>query len=311
LYDISDSNSFELIKELINNLSGNNYLKKIIVSNKNDLNSNRNISTLELNEFLKKNNLLNLDISILNDTNIIELVKNIYKFVNDKNNDLDVNRVSESLIDLKIYEFNNLIKIILLGESEVGKSALFKRYFKNIFKIDINLSTIGMETETKFIKINNDICKLTIFDTAGQEKFRSVPRNYYKNADGILLLFDVCNRKSFEKIKDWINEIKIHSNKSLNKKDDKNKLIVYLLGNKIDNEREVTKYEGENLANELKIKYFEISCKTSININEVICRLIIECYNNLSNKKDLIKIGNNKELKNRQLSCCLKKNKNN
>ena len=307
MYDISDSNSFELIKNLMNNLSEKNYLKKIIVSNKNDLDLNRKVSTLELNEFLKNNNLLNLDISILNDTNIIELVKNIYKSVNNKINDLDINRVSESLIELKIYEFNNLIKIILLGESEVGKSALFKRYFKNNFTIDNTLSTIGMETETKFIKINNEICKLTIFDTAGQEKFRAVPRNYYKNADGILLLFDVCNRNSFEKIKDWINEIKKYSNKSLNNEDNENKLIIYLIGNKIDNEREVTKNEGENLANELKIKYFEISCKTSININEVICRLIIECYNNSINKEDTIKLGNNIKKKNTHSGCCLKK----
>ena len=307
MYDISDSNSFELIKNLMNNLSEKNYLKKIIVSNKNDLDLNRKVSTLELNEFLKNNNLLNLDISILNDTNIIELVKNIYKSVNNKKNDLDINRVSESLIELKIYEFNNLIKIIILGESEVGKSALFKRYFKNNFTIDNTLSTIGMETETKFIKINNEICKLTIFDTAGQEKFRAVPRNYYKNADGILLLFDVCNRNSFEKIKDWINEIKKYSNKSLNNEDNENKLIIYLIGNKIDNEREVTKNEGENLANELKIKYFEISCKTSININEVICRLIIECYNNSINKEDTIKIGNNIKKKNKHSGCCSKK----
>ena len=307
MYDITDSNSFELIKNLINNLSEKSYLKKIIISNKNDLESNRNVSYLELKEFLKKNNLLNFDISILHDTNIVELVKNIYKYVNDKNNELNINKVSESLIELKKYDFNNLIKIILLGESDVGKTALFKRYFNDSFKIDNNLATIGMESETKFIMINKDICKLTIFDTAGQEKFRSVPRNYYKNADGILLLFDVCNRDTFDKIKDWINEIKIHSNKSINNDDDKNKLIVYLLGNKIDMERDVNKKEGEKMANELKIKYFEISCKTSINVNEVINRLIIECYNSSSNESNSIKIGNKKESKNKHVGCCLKK----
>ena len=307
MYDITDSNSFELIKNLINNLSEKSYLKKIIISNKNDLESNRNVSYLELKEFLKKNNLLNFDISILHETNIVELVKNIYKYVNDKNNELNINKVSESLIELKKYDFNNLIKIILLGESEVGKTALFKRYFNDSFKIDNNLATIGMESETKFIMINKDICKLTIFDTAGQEKFRSVPRNYYKNADGILLLFDVCNRDSFDKIKDWINEIKIHSNKSINNEDDKNKLIVYLLGNKIDMERDVNKKEGEKMANELKIKYFEISCKTSININEVINRLIIECYNSSSNESNSIKIGNKKGTKNKHVGCCSKK----
>ena len=306
MYDITDSNSFELIKNLINNLSEKSYLKKIIISNKNDLESNRNVSYLELKEFLKKNNLLNFDISILHDTNIVELVKNIYKYVNDKNNELNINKVSESLIELKKYDFNNLIKIILLGESDVGKTALFKRYFNDSFKIDNNLATIGMESETKFIMINKDICKLTIFDTAGQEKFRAVPRNYYKNADGILLLFDVCNRNSFDKIKDWINEIKIHSNKSINNDDDKNKLIVYLLGNKIDMERDVNKKEGEKMANELKIKYFEISCKTSINVNEVINRLIIECYNNSSSENN-IKLGNKKESKNKNNGCCSKK----
>ena len=303
MYDITDSNSFELIKNLVNNLSEKNYLKKIIISNKNDLESNRNVSYLELKEFLKKNNLLNFDVSILNETNIVELVKNIYKYVNEKNNELNNNKISESLIELKKYDFNNLIKIILLGESEVGKTALFKRYFNNSFKINNNLATIGMESETKFILINKDICKLTIFDTAGQEKFRAVPRNYYKNADGILLLFDVCNRNSFDKIKDWINEIKIHSNKSINNDDDKNKLIVYLLGNKIDMERDVIKKEGEKMANELKIKYFEISCKTNININEVINRLIIECYNNSSSENN-IKLGNKKESKNKNNGCC-------
>ena len=251
--------------------------------------------------------MLNFDISILHDTNIVELVKNIYKYVNDKNNELNINKVSESLIELKKYDFNNLIKIILLGESDVGKTALFKRYFNDSFKIDNNLTTIGMESETKFIMINKDICKLTIFDTAGQEKFRAVPRNYYKNADGILLLFDVCNRDTFDKIKDWINEIKIHSNKSINNDDDKNKLIVYLLGNKIDMERDVNKKEGEKMANELKIKYFEISCKTNININEVINRLIIECYNNSSNESNSIKIGSKKESKNKHIGCCSKK----
>ena len=306
MYDITDSNSFELIKNLVNNLSEKNYLKKIIISNKNDLESNRNVSYLELKEFLKKNNLLNFDVSILNETNIVELVKNIYKYVNEKNNELNNNKISESLIELKKYDFNNLIKIILLGESEVGKTALFKRYFNNSFKINNNLATIGMESETKFILINKDICKLTIFDTAGQEKFRAVPRKYYKNADGILLLFDVCNRNSFDKIKDWINEIKIHSNKSINNDDDKNKLIVYLLGNKIDMERDVIKKEGEKMANELKIKYFEISCKTNININEVINRLIIECYNNSSSENN-IKLGNKKESKNKHNGCCSKK----
>ena len=306
MYDITDSNSFELIKNLVNNLSEKNYLKKIIISNKNDLESNRNVSYLELKEFLKKNNLINFDVSILNETNIVELVKNIYKYVNEKNNELNNNKISESLIELKKYDFNNLIKIILLGESEVGKTALFKRYFNNSFKINNNLATIGMESETKFILINKDICKLTIFDTAGQEKFRAVPRNYYKNADGILLLFDVCNRNSFDKIKDWINEIKIHSNKSINNDDDKNKLIVYLLGNKIDMERDVIKKEGEKMANELKIKYFEISCKTNININEVINRLIIECYNNSSSENN-IKLGNKKESKNKNNGCCSKK----
>ena len=306
MYDITDSNSFELIKNLVNNLSEKNYLKKIIISNKNDLESNRNVSYLELKEFLKKNNLLNFDVSILHETNIVELVKNIYKYVNEKNNELNNNKISESLIELKKYDFNNLIKIILLGESEVGKTALFKRYFNNSFKINNNLATIGMESETKFILINKDICKLTIFDTAGQEKFRAVPRNYYKNADGILLLFDVCNRNSFDKIKDWINEIKIHSNKSINNDDDKNKLIVYLLGNKIDMERDVIKKEGEKMANELKIKYFEISCKTNININEVINRLIIECYNNSSSENN-IKLGNKKESKNKHNGCCSKK----
>jgi len=205
-------------------------------------------------------------------------------------------------------------KIILIGNSGVGKTSFFRKLSTGQFS-EKNISTIGIEKKTLDLdmdidnngKIEKKKFNISLFDTAGQEKFRAVPRNYYKNADGILLLFDVCNRNSFEKIKDWINEIKKYSNKSLNNEDNENKLIIYLIGNKIDNEREVTKNEGENLANELKIKYFEISCKTSININEVICRLIIECYNNSINKEDTIKIGNNIKKKNKHSGCCSKK----
>ena len=138
------------------------------------------------------------------------------------------------------------------------------------------MTTIGITEESKIIKINDIICTLKIWDTAGQERFKSLPKNLYRNADGILLVYDVTSRKSFENISKWIKTITENINID---KASKKYPIIYVLGNKIDlRGREVTREEGEKYVKEKEMKFMEISAKMNVNINEVVMDMVWEIY---------------------------------
>ncbi len=122
-----------------------------------------------------------------------------------------------------------------------------------------------MEYFTKEEKIDEKTIRVKIWDTAGQEQFKSLTRNFYKNSHGVLICYDVTNRKSYEKIQEWIDSIA--DNASANIK-------MVLVGNKIDLTRDVTKDEGKKLAENYKIPFFETSAKTDEGVNECIRRLI-------------------------------------
>ena len=133
--------------------------------------------------------------------------------------------------------------------------------------------------------------KIKIF-TAGQERYKSIPRKYYRNTDGILLLYDVEDKESFEHIEEWMQDIKEYLGKNDVKggiEKNENNLVIYLLGNKIDlinNDKEkVTKEEVEKLADKLKLKYYDISCKWNLNIDEVMARIVLDCLKSNRFKK--------------------------
>jgi small GTP-binding protein len=179
----------------------------------------------------------------------------------------------------KIPVEGNSIKLLLLGDTSVGKSSFINRYFKNFFQEEF-LSTIGLDSQNKIIKIFNDKYKLTIWDTAGQERFRSITRNYYKNADGVFLIYDVNDSENYDNITKWVNDIK-ENNTAVD-----NKITIYLLGNKIDlNQRKIDYVRAEEMAKNLGVKYFEISCKLNININEVVNRMVLDVYQKSNNPK--------------------------
>ena len=160
----------------------------------------------------------------------------------------------------------NKINIITLGNSSVGKSSLIQRYVDEIFKD--TLATIGFNSKSKTkILSNGEKLKICFYDTSGQEKYNSLSFNYIKNSDGILLMYDITKKESFLKIKDWIKNILEHKDEDF---------PILLLGNKCDleEEREVTKEEGEQLAKELKLIFFETSSKEDINIEKAITELI-------------------------------------
>jgi len=152
------------------------------------------------------------------------------------------------------------INILALGDSTVGKTAYLNRIKENRFKP--TLSTIGYNIITKRIELESGQKLIVRFwDTSGQERYNSLPASFIKKTDGIILMYDITNRDSFDTISKWWNDIFKYKEKDF---------PVILVGNKSDleDERKVQKEEGESIANELNIKFYETSNKDGINIEE-------------------------------------------
>ena len=160
------------------------------------------------------------------------------------------------------------LKILVIGESAVGKSCLLLRYTDNKFQ-ETFMTTIGVDFKTKYIDIDGNHVKLQIWDTAGQEKFRSITKAYYRGAHGILVVFDISRRDTFNQTRMWIDSIKEASSDSID---------VILIGNKCDLERAVKKEEAEELAAQYKVRYFETSAKDNTNVEEAFMYLATLAY---------------------------------
>ena len=200
------------------------------------------------------------------------------------------------------------ISIGTIGDSQVGKSAMTEIYLNREFSEEY-LTTIGININTKDTKIiingEEKEIKVKIWDTAGQEKFKSISTQYIKNCDGILLIYAINNKKTFENIENWLNEIE-------NKKK-KNNIPLVLIGNKIDleKEREVSFQEGEKLAQIYNMEFFECSAKDKINVNECfncLIELIFQLYEDEFNIDDKsYSLYDNGAMN--TSNCCLKKKK--
>ena len=184
------------------------------------------------------------------------------------------------------------INILALGNCSVGKTAYIIRYTENTFQ-QVYLATYGFDKKSKDITLENDKkYKLFFHDSAGEEKFKSISLNLMKNADGILLFYDITNKSSFDSISGWI--------KSIYDVKDKNFPII-LLGNKCDlkNERIVNEEEGKQVANQYGFSFYEISNKDGINIEEPSRELldkIIEYKKvNKNSNKDNINLNSSKK----------------
>jgi Ras-related protein Rab-8A len=155
------------------------------------------------------------------------------------------------------YDF--LIKLLLIGDSGVGKSCLLLRFADNSYTPSF-ITTIGIDFKIRTIELDGKKIKLQIWDTAGQERFRTITTAYYRGAMGILLVYDVTDQKSFDNIRVWIRNIQDHASEGVNK---------ILIGNKcdMDDKRVVPKERGEELAREYAIKFLETSAKTNHNVD--------------------------------------------
>lgn len=157
-------------------------------------------------------------------------------------------------------KFDLACKVMLLGDSGVGKTCLLVRFKDGAFLSGAFISTVGIDYRNKVVEIDQTKVKLQIWDTAGQERFRSVTHAYYRDSHALLLLYDITSKQSFDNIRAWLSEIKDYA---------PDNVVVMLLGNKADksNERVVKKEEGERLAQENNVAFMETSAKTGMNVD--------------------------------------------
>jgi len=158
----------------------------------------------------------------------------------------------------KAYDY--LFKLLLIGDSGVGKTSVLFRFSDDAFNSTF-ISTIGIDFKIRTIELGDKKIKLQIWDTAGQERFRTITTAYYRGAMGILLVYDITNEKSFENIKTWIKNIEQHASADVEK---------MILGNKCDMEdkRKITKEQGEQLAKEYNVKFMETSAMNRTNVEK-------------------------------------------
>nr|XP_020510562.1 ras-related protein Rab-39B-like [Labrus bergylta] len=178
-------------------------------------------------------------------------------------------------MDLTLWQYQ--FRIIMLGDSTVGKSSLLKRFTENLFLESIN-QTVGVDFYVHFLEVEPGVrVKLQFWDTAGQERFRSVTRSYYRNSVGGLLVFDITNRASFDHVKEWHAEVC--------ERVQPYRVLFILVGQKSDmdaeGERVVSREEAEKLAKQLGVPYAEVSAKTGQNVKEAFELLTRRVYQGL------------------------------
>ncbi|CAI2380614.1 unnamed protein product [Moneuplotes crassus] len=169
-------------------------------------------------------------------------------------------------------------KIVIIGEASVGKTSFLIRFTQGKYTDEYE-ATIGVDFQAKSLAVGSKIVKLQVWDTAGQEKFKSITRTYYNRSHGCLVLYDISDDKSFEKAKGLIQYYKEESEATL-------PFNVILVGNKCDLEeqRKVSTLEGRILAQEYSIPFFETSVKEDIGVDEVFAKIAVEA---MKGDKDL------------------------
>ena len=195
--------------------------------------------------------------------------------------------------EIRGMNFNYLLKYVIVGDASVGKSNLLLRYTHGQFREEYQL-TIGVEFGSSNITIDKNVFRIQIWDTAGQENFRSITRAYYKNSVCALVVYDISSRDSFNNVMSWIEDCKNQSPKTI---------FIVLVGNKsdLDDKRQVSYEEGKELADKNELLFFESSAKDGINVDEIfvnsakeIAKKIEQGYYDLENDTCGIKKGINR-----------------
>ena len=192
------------------------------------------------------------------------------------------------------------LKILVIGESSVGKSSLLLQFTDNAFD-NMQIATIGVDYKEKLVEINGEAVKLAIWDTAGQERFRSLTPSFYRGCQGIIVVYDISNRESFTRVENWLSELEVYSTHQ--------DVVKMLVGNKCDlkDERAVTQAEGLKCARKHQMMFIEASAKTSEGVvcayEELVEKVILtpQLWDFDQSKRKSFKVGADKE---QSLSYC-------
>lgn len=187
-------------------------------------------------------------------------------------------------------------KIVTLGEGRVGKTSLTMKFVKNEFHTD-EVSTINANCLTKIVPVHQGSVRLNIWDTAGQERFRALAPNYYRQAKGAVVVYDITDRKSFDKVVSWIKELKDQAEKDI---------VIVVAGNKSDMERErqIVKSDALEFCRKLNARHFDTSAKTGVGVQEIFADLAGQIFelnknslprSNTRSRKASTRISVNKE----------------
>mmetsp|Transcript_18166 Transcript_18166/g.20210 ORF Transcript_18166/g.20210 Transcript_18166/m.20210 type:complete len:213 (-) Transcript_18166:108-746(-) len=171
--------------------------------------------------------------------------------------------------------YKHVFKILLVGDSGVGKSSLVLRYCEDKFR-DQHITTIGIDFKVKLVTVDGEKTKLQIWDTAGQERFHTLTTSYYRGAHAIILVYDVAHRKSFENVEKWMRDISKFAAPHIQ---------LVLIGNKSDlvHSRKVKESEGRQQAKVLKMDFFETSAKEDANVDELFMTVAQKVYKERQN----------------------------
>lgn len=327
MIDITNEESFKIVTKLYSSSEDLKEKKILILSNKLDKDDERKISGFSIKELVENNDnkikndnnnkITSFEISLINEKeNFDDFIENLYNILYNKkdSNMYDIIQIQDPpKLNKNIFDFNNLkdtynLSLFLLGNSTVGKTSFKQRFFLNSFT-DNTLLTLGVDFDRTMCKIGDKFVKLEVCDTAGQERFRAIPRQHYSKADGFILIFDVCNIKSFKDVESWIKDIINNTKGNLNSDNlSKSDISIFLIGNKIDNfeKREVNYKDAEDFAKLKGIKYNEISCKSGLNVYEVMTEIIMDSYINIRGNKSKsfnLLLKNNQKKKDKK-NCC-------
>ena len=326
MFDITSINSFTsitkflpLIKEIYKN-NKQDAPPMILLSNKNDLDSSREVSGFEIKEFIDQNpGITSLELSILEKDSFNEFTKNFVQILKKEEqkdvydhihlvkikNPPQLHKTSENEAPIN----NELsLNLFLLGSSTVGKTSFIKKFLKFEF-FENSLSTLGIDVEKIMAKVGENFVKIELWDTAGQERLRSIPKRYYSKGDGFLLLFDVTNKSTYEDVTGWIKDIReargVTGINGVNDKKSSNE-VLFLIGNKIDEtkKRVIEKEDAKKLAESFGVSYFEVSCKDGVNVYEVLCKLIFEAFSASKGASQNFKLSENNNQKEKKKGCC-------
>nr|BAV58347.1 GTP-binding protein YPTC1 [Ulva partita] len=200
-------------------------------------------------------------------------------------------------------EYDYLFKLLLIGDSGVGKSCLLLRFADDTYT-ESYISTIGVDFKIRTVELDGKIIKLQIWDTAGQERFRTITSSYYRGAHGIIVVYDVTDQESFDNVKTWLSEIDRYANEHVNK---------LLVGNKADlvSKKVVETQAAQEFADDLNIPFLETSAKDSKNVEQAFMTMAAEIKARMATQSTqsahmatTVNVGDGKSMRSQSSSCC-------